>query len=231
MSFHRARSEEQIQARIQEIVNAASIIYDSAGYEGLSFSAISEHTKFTRPNIYNYFKTKDEILLIIMKDDFKSFVTSLIKSFKLNKLYSINEICEIWTNALIKHIRLLDLYALLSTFIEKNVSIKALSEFKKEMAKLQSMLLSLISQLFPNSSDDNVMNFFYFQLTLAFGLYPASKMGKCQIEALKLAGVSYIPPEFKKTYQTGLYQLMYCLQNSIYIEKNYNALKKSKKGK
>ena len=73
MSFQRARSEDQIQDRIQEIIDATSSIYNSIGYDGLNFSIISEYTKFTRPNIYKYFKTKDEILLVILKDDFKVF--------------------------------------------------------------------------------------------------------------------------------------------------------------
>ena len=96
MSFQRARSENQIQDRIQEIIDATSSIYNSVGYEGLNFSAISEYTKFTRPNIYKYFNTKDEILLVILKEEFQSFIASLIKSFKINKLYSLYEISEIW---------------------------------------------------------------------------------------------------------------------------------------
>lgn len=227
MGFKRARSNEQIQDRIQEIVNAASTIYNAVGYEGLSFTTISEHTNFTRPNIYKYFKTKDEILLIIIKDDFKSFVTSLMKSFKINRLYTLYEISEIWTDKLMEHRRILDMYALLS-LIEKNVSVEALSEFKKEMTTLQLSLINLISELFPKAGKDSVENFFYLQLTLAFGLYPTCQLNDLQIKALKLAGLNYTYPDFKKTYSAGLYQLMYCLEQSIDIKKN-RLFQKSKK--
>lgn len=219
MSFQRARSKDQIEDRIQEIVNAASIIYNSVGYEGLSFSAISEYTKFTRPNLYKYFKTKEEILLLIMIKDFKSWILTISKSFKINKLYSVYEIGEIWTDTLLEHERLIELYAILFTIIEKNVSVEALAEFEKESIVIHSTLFDLVSQLFPNASNDSIMNFMYSSFTLAFGLYPMCKLSELQIEALKLAGSNYTSPDFKKTYMASLYQLMYCLENSIEIKK------------
>lgn len=218
MSFQRARSEDQIKNRIQELVNAASVIYDSEGYEGLNFSTISEYTKFTRPNIYKYFKTKEEILLLILIEDFKSWISSLNKSFKINKLYSIYEIGEIWTDTLIEHERLLELYSILFTIIEKNVSVEALAEFKKELIAIQSTIIDLVSQLFPEASNDSIMNFIYSALTLAFGLYPMSKLSELQLEAIKLSGSNYTAPDFKKTYMASLYQIMYCLEHSIEIK-------------
>lgn len=189
------------------------------GYEGLNFSAISEYTKFSRPNIYKYFNTKDEILLLILIKDFESWISSLIKSFKINRLYSIYEISEIWTDKLIDHETFLKLYAILFTSIEKNVSVKALSEFKKEMAAIQYSLVDLLSQLFPKASKDSIMNFFYSQITLAFGLYPMSRLSELQIDAITLSGLNYIPVDFKKTYMACLYQALYCIEHSIEIEK------------
>lgn len=218
MDFKRARSDDQIQFRIQEIVNTASAIYDSAGYEGLNFSAISEYTKFTRPNIYKYFKTKDEILLVILKEEFKSFISSLIKSFKINKIYSLYEISEIWADALLKHERLLSINALLYTVIEKNVTVEALAEFKKEILTMQCPIIDLVSQIFPKANKDSIMDFVFSQFTLAFGLYPASMLNDLQKEAIKLSGMEYTPPDFKKTYMRWLYQSMYCLENSIDIK-------------
>lgn len=219
MSFQRARSEEQIQDRIQEIVTAASLIYDSVGYEGLSFSAISEYTKFTRPNIYKYFKTKEEIILLILIKDFKSWISAINNSFKINKLYSIYEIGEIWADTLMEHVRLMELYAILYTTIEKNVSVEALSKFEKESLVIQVSLLNLVGQLFPNASKESLFNFIFSAFTLAFGLYPMTKLSELQVEAIKLSGSTYSAPDFKKTYMASLYQLMYCLENSIEVPK------------
>ncbi|AIQ52929.1 TetR/AcrR family transcriptional regulator [Paenibacillus sp. FSL R7-0331] len=218
MKFQRARSEEQKQDRIQEILNASSIIYDTAGYEGLNFTAISEYTKFTRPNLYKYFKTKEEIILLILNQDLKSWIAKLSKSFVINKLYSIQEIGEIWTETLMEYERLIELHAILYTTIEKNVTVEALAEFEKASIENNEMISSLVRQLFPKADMENIANFIYAAFTLAFGLYPMCKLSDLQIEAIKLSGSIYTPPDFKKTYLASLYQLMYCLEHSIQIK-------------
>ncbi|WP_141501132.1 TetR family transcriptional regulator [Paenibacillus luteus] len=218
MKYQRARSEEQIQDRIQEIVAAASMIYDAEGYEGLNFTTISEYTKFTRPNIYKYFKTKEEIILLILNQDLESWIFELSKSFHINKLYSIQEIGEIWTDTLMKHERLIELHAILYTTIEKNVSVEALAEFEKKSIANNSAIFNLVSQLFPKAGVGSITNFIYAAFTLAFGLYPMSKLSELQIDAIKLSGSIYTPPDFKRTYLASLYQLMYCLEHSIVIE-------------
>lgn len=218
MSFQRARSEDQIQDRIKEIISATSSIYDSVGYEGLNFSIISEYTKFTRPNIYKYFGSKDEILLLILKEDFKLFISDFIKSFKINKLYTLYEITDIWTCRLIEHERLLKLYGILYTTIEKNVSLESLVEFKKEILVSYEQLVNFISELFPEASEDNIGNFISSILTLACGLYSSTKLSNLQIEATKLADENYTFPEFKKVYMACFYQQLYCLKNSIEIK-------------
>ncbi len=215
MSFQRARTENQIQDRIQEIVDAATSIYDSVGYDGLSFTTISEYTKFTRPNIYKYFKTKDEILLFILINEFRSFTSDLVTSYRLNRVYTIAEIAETWTDTLMKHERFLDLYSLLFTVIEKNVTVQALAEFKKKIITMPLPLCELASQLFPEAKEDSISSFVTTQLALAFSLYPMSKLNHLQAEAITLSGINYKPIDFKESYQSVLYKLMYCLQNSI----------------
>lgn len=219
MSFLRARSEQQIQERIQEIVNAASEIYNELGYDGLSFSVIAEYTKFTRPNIYKYFKTKDEILLEMLKADTVAWITSLTNSFKLNKIYAVEEIAEIWVGSLIKHSRLLELYSFLFTTIEKNVSVEALAKFKQETVPVyQTQLVHLVEQLFPRATPTNVYDFITAQMTLAIGLYPMCQMNELQLKAVEMSGIQYTAPEFKRSCKLYVYQLMYCLENGIEIK-------------
>lgn len=215
MDFQRARSDKHIQERIKEIISAASEIYNSAGYDGLSFSAISKLTKFTRPTIYKYFSTKEEILLKILLSDAEYWVTSLKNSFKLNKIYSISEVADIWVDTISKNYRLLNLYSMLFTTIEKNVTLQALVEFKKSFMKLQGLLLDLIEQLFPKAARKDIESFLINQLALALGLYPMCELCEIQIKAIELSGIKYTPPDFKLMYKSNLYQQMYCLEQGI----------------
>lgn len=219
MGFQRARSNQHIQERIQEIISAASKIFDSIGYEGLSFSAISELTKFTRPTIYKYFNTKEEILLKILLSDAESWVSSLANSFKLNKIYSIGEVADIWVNSISENYRLLSLYSMLFTLIEKNVSLEALVEFKKGFLKLQEALQELVGQLFPKADKADIQSFLVNQLALALGLYPMCQLCELQIRAIEVSGINYQAPDFRDTYKSNIYQLMYCLEQGIQYTK------------
>ena len=215
MTFKRARSDQHVQERLEEIISAASKIYDSVGYDGLSFSEISKLTKFTRPTIYKYFNTKEEILLKILLSDMESWVTTLLNSFQLNKIYSIDEIAEIWVNAIIQNERLLNLYSILFTSIEKNVSLESLVEFKKGMLKLQAPLIELLKQLFPKTKNQDISAFIINQLAFSLGLYPMSQLCELQMQAIELSGTNYVPPDFKTTYKAIAYQQMYCLEQGI----------------
>lgn len=218
MSFQRARSEAQIQKRILEIIEAASAIYDHEGFEALSFSKISEYTQFTRPTIYKYFSTKEEILLKIMLVDMAHWVDHLISSFKINKLYTIEEIAAVLSHTLMASSRLVELFTFLFTIIEKNVSKEALIDFKVTMFSHQNALLDLFSQLFPRASHKQLNNFLETLLSLAIGLYPMCHLSETQLEAICISVSNYIPPEFEKVYRQNIYQNLYCLQNNIGID-------------
>jgi AcrR family transcriptional regulator len=215
MAFKRARSNEHIQERIQEIISAASQIYDSVGYEGLNFSAIAELTKFTRPTIYKYFNTKEEILLKMFLDDLEKWIFSLINSFKINRIYSIKEISDILVDTICENYRLLNLYSMLFTSIEKNVSFEALVEFKKVFFKLQEQAIDLMEQLFPKVDRTGILKFLINLMALGLGLYPMGRLTELQMKAIEASGVNIQAPDFKTTYRESLYQLIYCLEHDI----------------
>lgn len=219
MGFQRARSDKHIQERIEEIISAASKIYDSVGYEGLSFSAVSQLTKFTRPTIYKYFNTKEEILLKILLSDIEAWIFTLVNSFKINKIYSIEEITDIWVDTITGNYRLLELFPMLFTSIEKNSSLEALVEFKKGFFKLQDQVMELVGQLFPKAEKDRIYSFLVSQMALALGMYPMSQLGELQIKAIELSGINYQVTDFKETFKTNIYQLLCCLEQGIQYPK------------
>lgn len=217
MNYQRARTKNQIEERINEIVDAAAVIYDNVGYYKLNFRMISERTELTRPSIYKYFKTKDEIMLHIIRKDIDSFNAYLKSSFKINRIYSLEEIADIITDTMAEHTRLLELYALLFVTIEKNTSVEALADFKKHVASKQDVVFDLFSELFNNATKKQLGRFATSMITLAYSLYTMSNVSNNQKEAIELSKTDYQPLNFKSTYRAVIYQLLYCLQNGIEI--------------
>lgn len=206
MDFRRARSQEQIQDRINEIVSITIELYKKLGYERLTYSEISKHTDFTRPNLYKYFKTKEEILLYAIRDEFEKMVENLEIAFEITKSYTPKDISIVWSETVCKHDTLLDIYSILYSILEKKVSVEALAKFKKDMIPMQMPLISLCQRLIPNADIGKIENFIFYQMTIAFGLYSATKLNELQSQAIILSGMAYTPPDFQQTYQLWLYQ-------------------------
>lgn len=56
---------EQITQKREEIINACEQLYQTMSFREITFKKIGEITSFSRPTIYNYFETKEEIAAII----------------------------------------------------------------------------------------------------------------------------------------------------------------------
>ncbi len=196
MGFKRARSEEQFKQREQEIIDSAMAIYQEFGFEEVNFSKISERTKFTRPTIYSYFKTKEEIMLRLTAVYLKNFASSL--NSKLTKGENTDEgIAEILADSFIEEPEFIHLYTVLFSIIEKNVSVAALAQFKKDVVMQQYNLATTFKSIYRQSSDEEINSFIMFSFCYAGGLCPMTEENEVQKEAITLSKTGYKTPDFK----------------------------------
>ena len=56
---------EHSDLRKEEIIKACTDLYDKYNFKDITIKLISEQTTFSRPSIYNYFETKEEIFLAL----------------------------------------------------------------------------------------------------------------------------------------------------------------------
>ena len=215
MTFQRARSQEQIERRQEDIIQASIELYDELGFEKLNFSAISKKTGLTRPTIYNYFKTKEEILIRVIIQEFRNWTAELLGEFKLNKIYDLKEISRIWAETLSHHPRFMKLYSILFTMLEVNCSVDTLAQFKIDMLELHLPLNNLITQLIPGLNSEDIYAFLLFQLSIAIGIYPMANISENQMEAIVISETGYQVPDFKSNYSKAIYQQLYCLKNKV----------------
>ena len=59
-------AREIVEQRPQEIMDACRKLYEKESFQEISLKEISAQTSISRPSIYNYFETKDEIFLAIL---------------------------------------------------------------------------------------------------------------------------------------------------------------------
>ena len=59
-------SEELTEQRKDEIIEACARLYETKGFKEITIKDISAETSFSRPSIYNYFETREEIFLALL---------------------------------------------------------------------------------------------------------------------------------------------------------------------
>ena len=86
MKWQRARSEEQKEHRISEIVDATARLYEKHSFEEISFTLIAKEAGFTRSNLYKYFSSKEEIFLTFLIQDTRIWRAELLKTCCTSKI-------------------------------------------------------------------------------------------------------------------------------------------------
>ena len=76
-------SEELTNARKEEIINACASLYETMSFRDITIRDIGEKTSFTRTSIYNYFQTREEIFLALLKREHEMWSGSLIPAVRL----------------------------------------------------------------------------------------------------------------------------------------------------
>lgn len=74
MSWQRARSVEQKAERVRAIEDSAARLFLDRPYHEISMGQIAELAGFTRPNLYRYFASKEEIFLSLLSRDLDAWI-------------------------------------------------------------------------------------------------------------------------------------------------------------
>ena len=61
---------ELIAQRREEIINACEELYRTMSFREITLKEISRITSFSRPTIYNYFETREEIFLALFQREY-----------------------------------------------------------------------------------------------------------------------------------------------------------------
>ncbi len=211
MDFERARTKEQKNVRVMEIVEAAIKQYNEIPYDKITLASLSSELSFTRVNLYKYFKTKEEIFLKIIELDIYKLLDRLNLIFKGQPSKDLESFAAKWSAALYSQGRMLELLSKLFSELEKNSSPQKLAEFKTCYFGMHHELFGILAEQLPYLTDEKIHDFINAHNTFAIGLYPMCKVTENQKKALEIAGYDYPTPDFRQalssfivTYIRGL---------------------------
>ena len=85
---------ELIAQRREEIINACEQLYRTMSFKEITLKEIGKITSFSRPTIYNYFETKEEIFLALFQREYDSWNEDLTAILEGNEKLTKAELAE-----------------------------------------------------------------------------------------------------------------------------------------
>lgn len=208
MEFQRARTQNQIASRQQEIILACETLYLTRDYEDITLKAISEMTSIARSTIYSYYKTKEEILLDLLEKQYVEWRDSINEYFNKTESLTKEEYARFLSDSLADRDNFIKLLSVHYTAIEKNCSLERLTKFKKNIAPVFLSLENSIHKFFPETPNEKNNTFIFLFFSLVHGLYPLTHPNENQKEAMLNAYGDYTVPDFHKYCYRGILLLI-----------------------
>lgn len=191
---------ELIQARREEIIEACRSLYQHKGFREISICDISAATSMSRPSIYNYFETKEEIFLAIFEQEYRLWTQELEEIDRANEVLSKEAFAQAVAKSLEQRKVLLQLLAMNLYDMEDNSRMERLLSFKEAFRDSMQMMERMIKRYFgmnERESDSFIMAFYPFMM----GLYTCAFSTQKQREAMQQVGI--------RLRQRTIYQLTY----------------------
>lgn len=205
-------ANEIVERRPEEIMAACKKLYRKKKLREISIKDISAETSLSRPAIYNYFDTKEEIFLAILSEEYSLWNQALEKILEAQGLLDLPSFAHALASTLGERELLLKILCMNLYEIEENSSLERLTDFKKQYGRSIDLITACLERFFPSLSEDERLSFILEFYPFMYGLYPYAHPTEKQRTAMKNAGV--------KTPVFSLCDVAErCILNLLYIER------------
>ena len=200
----RKATPKQIAQKREEIINACEQLYQTMSFREITLKEIGNVTSFSRPTIYNYFETKEEIFLGLFQREYDRWNEDLTAILEENDQLTKKELADHIANSLAGREQLLKLLSMNNYDMEANSRQELLNTFKQSYGHSMHLMYMLLEKFCPDMGVTDIQNFIYTFYPFMFGIYPYTAVTEKQRTAMKESGINYV-------YQS-VYELTYsCL--------------------
>ena len=182
---------EIIAQRREEIVSACEKLYQTRSFKEINLKDIGEATSFSRPTIYNYFHTKEEIFLALFEREYEKWNAELENILDSNQNYSRKQIAEMIAGSLERRAQLLRMLSMNNFDMEANSREELLASFKRAYGRSLDLFRGILEKYCQDMSTEEVKEILYVFFPFMFGIYPYAEVTDKQRKAMEEAGVAY----------------------------------------
>ena len=181
-------SPELKASRREEIVNACEKLYQTMSFREITLKEISVETSFSRPSIYNYFQTKEEIFLALMQREYENWAAALFALTETQETMTADAFASALAHSLEQHKQLLKLLAMNHYDMEANSRPERLTEFKVAYGASLDAVRACLKKFFPETDCERFIFVFF---PFLFGVYPYSVATEKQLCAMREAKIEF----------------------------------------
>jgi len=181
-------SPELKASRREEIVNACEKLYQTMSFREITLKEISVETSFSRPSIYNYFQTKEEIFLALMQREYEDWAAALFALTETQETMTADAFASALAHSLEQHKQLLKLLAMNHYDMEANSRPERLTEFKVAYGASLDAVRACLKKFFPETDCERFIFVFF---PFLFGVYPYSVATEKQLCAMREAKIEF----------------------------------------
>ena len=204
-------SVELTNARKEEIIAAAELLYPTKGFKDITIQDIAKETSFTRTSIYNYFETKEEIFMALLQKEYERWVEELDAAIYGHESMERGEIAKTLAVSLENRELLLKLMSMNHYDMEENSRLERVVEFKVAYGASIKAVDRLLQKFCTDMSDRERQDFIYSFFPFVYGIYPYTRVTDKQREAMEKADVGYV--------YLSIYQIAYTCAKKL-LEKS-----------
>ncbi len=201
-------SPETAAAHREEIVDACEKLYQTMSFKEITLQEISKVTSFSRPTIYNYFQTKEEIFLALYKREYDRWNEDLEKISNASRSLTREQVADRIARTLQKREQLLKLLAMNNYDMEANSRQELLTSFKESYGRSMRLICMLLNKFQTDMKQAEIENFIYIFFPFMFGIYPYTAVTEKQKKAMSEADVNYVYQSIYEITYTCLCRLL-----------------------
>lgn len=196
---------ELISGRREEIINACEELYRTKSFREITLKEIGSLVPFSRPTIYNYFQTKEEIFLALFEREYDRWNEDLAAIASGHETLSSAELAKAVAESLARREQLLKLLSMNNYDMEANSRPERLTAFKTAYGRSLRLMGELLEKFRPEMTAADRRSFLYLFFPFMFGIYPYTAVTDKQRAAMQEAGVEYV---YQTVYEITLSCLM-----------------------
>ena len=163
---------EIIEERREEIISACERLYQRMNFKDLTLKEIGNETSFSRPTIYNYFQTKEEIYLAMVERELERWNADLETILNSDETCSKEQLAEAIAGSLEEREQMLKLFCTNNHEIEANSDEALMRSFRKVCSKSVRLFEEIIRKSYPEMTHEEIMGIVYVFFPFMVGIYP-----------------------------------------------------------